>query len=354
MAITAGMVKELREKTGAGMMDCKKALVESDGDLEKASEWLKNKGLSSAGKKSDRVAAEGAVVVDLNDDLTKAVMVEVNAETDFVAKNDKFQEFAKNVAKQVSNTNPKDIDELNSTQIDGQSFDEYVKLNIATIGENLVVRRFANLDAASNEVVNGYIHMGGKIGVLVKASFENAQNREKVADFLKQLAMHIAALKPQILSYEEFDDSFVESETKGMIEEIKKENEERARLKKPLKNVPEYVSKKQLSDDVMAKVEERLKEELKAEGKPEKIWDKILPGKIARYIADNTLLDQQLCLLDQFYALDDKKSVAQVIEEKSKELGDNVKVVEFVRFELGEGIEKKDDDFAAEVEAQLK
>ncbi len=354
MAITAGMVKELREKTGAGMMDCKKALVESDGDLEKASEWLKNKGLSSAGKKSDRVAAEGAVVVDLNDDLTKATMVEVNAETDFVAKNDKFQEFAKSVAKQVSETNPADVDALNATTINGESFEEYVKLNIATIGENLVVRRFATLEANSNEVVNGYIHMGGKIGVLVKASFDKPEVKDSVADFLKQVAMHIAALKPQILSYEEFDDSFVESETKGLIEEIKKENEERARLKKPLKNVPQFVSKKQLSDDVMAKVEEDLKAELKAEGKPEQIWDKILPGKIARFIADNTLLDQQLCLLDQFYALDDKKSVADVVKDKSKELGSNIEIVEFYRFELGEGIEKKEDDFAAEVEAQLK
>ncbi len=354
MAITAGMVKELREKTGAGMMDCKKALVESNGDLEAASEWLKNKGLSSAGKKSDRIAAEGAVVVDLDENLSKATMVEVNAETDFVAKNDQFQNFAKSVAKQVAETNPVDIDALNQTQINGESFDEYVKLNIATIGENLVVRRFAVLEASDNEVVNGYIHMGGKIGVLVKAKFEKSEMKNDVADFLKQLAMHIAALKPTILSYEEFDDAFVASETEGMIKTIEKENEELARLKKPLKNVPEFVSKKQLSDEVMAKVEERLKEELKAEGKPEQIWDRILPGKIARYIADNTLLDQQLCLLDQFYALDDKKSVAQVIEEKSKALGGTIELVEFVRFELGEGIEKKEDDFAAEVEAQLK
>ncbi len=354
MAITAGMVKELREKTGAGMMDCKKALVESNGDLEAASEWLKNKGLSSAGKKSDRIAAEGAVVVDLDENLSKATMVEVNAETDFVAKNDQFQNFAKRVAQQVAEKNPADIDALNQTQIDGQSFDEYVKLNIATIGENLVVRRFAILEAGENEVVNGYTHMGGKIGVLVKAKFEKGEMKNDVADFLKQLAMHIAALKPTILSYEQFDDAFVESETEGMIKTIEKENEELARLKKPLKNVPEFVSKKQLSDEVMAKVEERLKEELKAEGKPEQIWDRILPGKIARYIADNTLLDQQLCLLDQFYALDDKKSVAQVVEEKSKALGGTIELVEFVRFELGEGIEKKEDDFAAEVEAQLK
>jgi elongation factor Ts len=354
MAVTAGMVKELREKTGAGMMDCKKALVESNGDLEAASEWLKNKGLSSAGKKSDRVAAEGAVVIELADDLSQGTMVEVNAETDFVAKNEQFQNFAKRVAKQVDTLKPSTIDELNQSQIDGESFEEFVKLNIATIGENLVVRRFVTLSAGENEIVNGYIHMGGKIGVLVKAKFEKADMKDKVADFLKQLSMHIAALKPTILSYEEFEDSFIASEQEGMIKTIEKENEERARLKKPLKNVPEFVSKKQLGDDVLAKVEQRLKEELKAEGKPEKIWDKILPGKLARFISDNTLLDQQYCLLDQFYALDDKKSVSQVLEEKSKEFGGKIEIVEFVRFELGEGIEKKDDDFAAEVEAQLK
>ncbi len=354
MAVTAGMVKELREKTGAGMMDCKKALVESNGDMEAAGDWLKNKGLSSAGKKSDRIAAEGAVVIDLADDLTKASMVEVNAETDFVAKNEQFQNFASSVAKQVASTGIADVDALNATDIDGTSFEEYVKANISTIGENLVVRRFETVTAGENEVVNGYIHMGGKIGVLVHASFEKAEMKNDVADFLKQLSMHIAALKPTILSANEFDADFVAKETEGMIKTIEKENEERARLKKPLKNIPEFVSKLQLSDAVMAGVEERLKEELKAEGKPEKIWDRILPGKIERYIADNTLLDQQLCLLDQFYALDDKKTVASIIEEKSKQLGGKIEITKFVRYELGEGIEKKEDDFAAEVEAQLK
>ena len=354
MAVTAGMVKELREKTGAGMMDCKKALVESNGDMEAASDWLKNKGLSSAGKKSDRIAAEGAVVIDLTDDLTSATMVEVNAETDFVAKNEQFQNFASSVAKQVAKTAPADVDALNATEIDGGSFEEYVKTNISTIGENLVIRRFETLTAGDNEVVNGYIHMGGKIGVLVHASFENPEMKNDVAEFLKQLSMHIAALKPTILSSEEFDADFVAKETEGMIKTIEKENEERARLKKPLKNIPQFISKQQLTDEVMASVEERLKEELKAEGKPEKIWDRILPGKIERFIADNTLLDQELCLLDQFYALDDKKTVSAIVEEKSKALGGKIEITKFVRYELGDGIEKKEEDFAAEVEAQLK
>ncbi len=353
MAVTAAMVKELREKTGAGMMDCKKALVESNGNMEDAIDWLKKKGLSSAGKKSDRIAAEGTVSVEIEPDFKKATMAEVNAETDFVAKNELFQNFAKNTVKHIHDNKPADIEALNASQIEGQSFEEYVKSNIATIGENMVVRRFEIIETADNEVVNGYIHMGGKIGVLVSAKFDKAENKEAVTDFLKQLAMHIAALKPQILSYKEFDADFVAKETEGIAKSIEKENEELKRLGKPLKNVPDYISKLQLTDEVMKEVEEKIKEELKAEGKPEKIWDRILPGKLERYIADNTLLDQQMCLLDQFYALDDKKTVSQVVEEKSKALGDNIEITKFVRYELGEGIEKKDDDFAAEVAAQL-
>ncbi len=353
MAVTAAMVKELREKTGAGMMDCKKALVESNGDMEGAIDWLKKKGLSSAGKKSDRIAAEGTVAIKLEDDLSKATMAEINAETDFVAKNDLFQEFAKNVVEHIHTNKPANIEALNATKIGDETFEEYVKTNIAKIGENLVVRRFETIEAADNAVVNGYIHMGGKIGVLVSAKFDKAENKDAVADFLKQLAMHIAALKPQILSYTEFDPEFVAKETEGIAKSIEKENEELKRLGKPLKNVPQFISKLQLTDEVMKQVEEQIKEELKAEGKPEKIWDRILPGKLERFIADNTLLDQELCLLDQFYALDDKKTVSQVVEEKSKALGDNIEITKFVRFELGEGIEKKDDDFAAEVAAQL-
>ena len=353
MAITAAMVKELREKTGAGMMDCKKALVESNGDMEGAIEYLKKKGLASAGKKADRVAAEGVVSVKLADDYKKGTVLEVNAETDFVAKNDKFQNFVAKTLEQIFNNDIQTIDELNNSEIDGVKFEEFVKTNIATIGENIVVRRFKTLTAQDDELINGYVHMGGKIGVLVKAKYENIDT-DKLKDFLKQLAMHIAALKPEILSYKEFDPEYVAKETEGIAKAIEKENEELKRLGKPLKNVPKYISKLQLTDEVMKQVEEDIKAELKAEGKPEKIWDKIIPGKLERFIADNTLLDQQKCLLDQFYALDDKKTVKEVIEAKAKELGGNIEIVEFVRLELGEGIEKKADDFAAEVEAQLK
>jgi len=353
MAVTAAMVKELREKTGAGMMDCKKALVESNGDMEGAIEWLKKKGLSSAGKKTDRIAAEGTVAIKLDEDLNKATIAEINAETDFVAKNELFQDFAKNVVEHIHTNKPENIEALNSSKIGDETFEEYVKSNIAKIGENLVVRRFETIETDANGVVNGYTHMGGRIGVLVSAKFEKPENKQAVADFLKQLAMHIAAMKPQILSYKEFDPEFVEKETEGIAKSIEKENEELKRLGKPLKNVPKYISKLQLTDEVMKEVEEQIKEELKAEGKPEKIWDRILPGKLERFIADNTLLDQELCLLDQFYALDDKKTVSQVIEEKSKALGDNIEIIKFVRYELGEGIEKKNDDFASEVAAQL-
>jgi len=354
MAITAAMVKELRETTGAGMMDCKKALVSTEGNMEQAIDFLKKKGLSSAGKKSDRIAAEGSVVVKISDDNKKVTVVEVNAETDFVAKNEQFINFTKTVAEHIFNSNFNDIDALNNSSIDGANFQDFVSTNISKIGEKLVVRRFTTSTANDNEVVNGYVHMGGKIGVLVKASFDKAEMAPKVKEFLKQLAMHIAALKPEILDYTEFDADFVQKETEGMIKKVEKENEERARLKKPLLNVPQFVSKLQLTDEVMESIVQQVKDELKAEGKPEKIWDRILPGKVDRFIADNTLLDQEKCLLNQFYALDDKKSVAEIVEEKGKEFGGNIKIVEFTRFELGDGIEKKEEDFASEVEAQLK
>jgi elongation factor Ts len=354
MAITAKMVKELREKTGAGMMDCKKALVETKGIMQDAIDFLKKKGLSSAGKKSDRVAAEGIVSIKLSDDNKKATVVEVNAETDFVAKNDKFLTFTNSITNHIFSSNFNTIEDVEASTIDGHKFTDYIASNIATIGENIVVRRFSTLDADDSEIVNGYVHMGGKIGVLVKAKYENSDMKDGVEEFLKQLAMHIAALKPSILSYTEFEPEFVQKETEGMIKSVEKENEERQRLGKPLKNVPEFVSKLQLTDEVMQGVISSIKDELKAEGKPEKIWDKILPGKVDRFIADNTLLDQSQCLLNQFYALDDKLSVQEVIDSKSKELGGKVEIVEFIRFELGDGIEKVEEDFASEVEAQLK
>jgi len=172
-------------------------------------------------------------------------------------------------------------------------------------------------------------------------------------DTLKQVAMHASAMKPTTLSYKDFDAAYVESETKGRIEALKKENEELYRLKKPLKNVPSYISMMQLTDDVMAQAESDIKAKLAEQGKPEKIWDKIVPGQVARFILDNTLLDQEQALLDQQYVLDDKLTVAQAIDAAAKTLGGTAEITEFIRLEVGEGIEKKEDDFAAEVASQM-
>lgn len=349
MKITAAMVKELRETTGAGMMDCKKVLVETDGDVEKAVAILREKGLAKAAKKADRLASEGLAGLVINDDFTKASLIEVNSETDFVAKNDKFISLVNDTLNLIQNNDIKDIDELNKTTINGENFEEYLKSQIATIGENLVVRRFATVEG---EVVNGYVHSNDKIAVAIAAKCGKA-DKEKVAEFLKNLAMHAAAMRPIVVSYKELDPKFVEDELAALKGEFEKENEEFARLGKTLHHIPEYGSKLQINDEVIKKAEDEIKEELKKEKKPEKIWDKIIPGKLDRFFADNTVIDQRCTLLGQFYVMDDKKTVEQVIEEKSKELGDKIEITSYVRIEVGEGLEKKADDFAAEVAAQL-
>jgi len=346
-AVTAAMVKELRQATDAPMMDCKKALVENDGDMEKAKEWLKERGISKAAKKADRVAAEG--LAGLKIEGNKGVAVEINSETDFVAKNEAFQNLVKDTVEYIFANEPADVEAVKNSDF-GAEFVE----TVAKIGEKIELRRFAIVKAENdNEAINGYIHSNNRIAVIVKAKCDSAETAEKVVPFLKNIAMHASAMKPKVLSYTDFDPEFVESETKGRIEAIKKENEERERLGKPLINVPEFVSRMQLTDEVLANAEKRIKEELIAEGKPEKILDKIVPGKIARYILDNTTLDQEQALLNQQYVMNDKLSVAEAIEEEAKKLGGQVELVEFVRIEVGEGIEKKEDDFAAEVAAQM-
>jgi elongation factor Ts len=209
------------------------------------------------------------------------------------------------------------------------------------------------LNAKANGCVNGYIHSNGRIGVLVAAQCDSEKTAELIAPALKNIAMHAAAMKPKVLSAEDFDPAFVEEETKGRIEAIKIENEELGRLGKPLKNVPQYISRIQLTDEVMAAAEEAIKAELKAEGKPEKIWDKIVPGKLVRFVADNTTLDKEQALLEQNYVMDDSKTVAQALADEAKAHGGTAEIVEFVRYEVGEGLEKKADDFAAEVAAQM-
>jgi len=353
MAISAAKVKELREMTGAGMMDCKKALIETEGNMEKAVDLLREKGLGKAAKKADRLASEGLVSVSITSDFKKATLSEINSETDFVAKNENFQKLAQYTTLHIQTNGFKSVDALMDSTLDGKNFKEYFNSQIATIGENLVVRRFATIEAGENGIVNGYLHSNGRVGVIIAAKCDSEKTAMASAEFIRNLCMHAAAMKPLYLSYESFDMDFVEKETVAMIAHIEKTNDEYRRLGKPLKKVPKYGSRIQLTDAIMAQAEEDIKAELRAQNKPEKIWDKIIPGQMDRFVADNTQLDQQYTLLGQFYVMDDKKTIAQVVAEKAAELGGSIELVEYVRFELGEGLEKKQEDFAAEVAAQI-
>jgi len=347
-AVTAAMVKELRSATDAPMMDCKKVLVEADGDMAKATELLKERGIAKAAKKADRVAAEGLCGIKIADDFSKATVVEINSETDFVAQNEGFQNLVKETVEAIYNDQPADVAALMASDF-GTKFTEAV----IKIGEKIEVRRFDTLTADATTSLNGYIHSNNRIAVIVTAECDSEKTAEAMRPFLKQVAMHTSAMKPTTLSYKDFDPEYVASETVGRIEVIKKDNEELARLKKPLKNVPLYISMSQLTDEVMAEAEENIKAELKAQNKPEKIWDKIIPGSLARFVSDNTTLDKEQALLDQNFVLDEKLTVAQAVEKAAKEVGGTATITKFVRLEVGEGIEKKEDDFAAEVAAQM-
>ena len=347
-AVTAAMVKELRSATDAPMMDCKKVLVEADGDMAKATELLKERGIAKAAKKADRVAAEGLAGIVIADDFSKASVIEINSETDFVAQNEGFQNLVKDSAKEVFNNQPADVDAFMAGDF-GASF----TAQVIKIGEKIEVRRFNTLTADSTTALNGYNHSNNRIAVIVIAKWDSEKTAEEMRASLKQVAMHASAMKPTTLSYQDFDAAYVASETIGRIEVIKKDNEELARLKKPLKNVPQYISMSQLTDDVLAQAETDIKADLAAQGKPEKIWDKIVPGSLARFISDNTTLDKEQALLDQNYVLDEKLTVAQAVTAAAKALGGTAEITEFVRLEVGEGIEKAEDDFAAEVAAQM-
>ena len=342
-------IKKLREATNAGMMDCKKALKESDGDFDTAINWLKEKGLGAAAKKASKVAAEGVVSVEVANN--KAVIVEINSQTDFVAQNETFKGVVSEITKHAFDNSLADADAINSSTIDGESFADYLSLKIATIGENLVVRR-AGMVASDDEsvAINGYLHANSRVAVLLAAKCEDASIVEKVRAELKNVAMHAAAMSPSTLSYTDFDAEFVESETKGRIEVVKKENEELARLGKTLENVPSFVSRLQLTDEVIAEAKREIEAQLASEGKPEKIWDRIVPGKLERFISDNTLLDQELALLDQKYVMDDSITVGQHIQKIS---GGKAVITDFIRLEVGEGIEVEEEDFAAEVAKQM-
>lgn len=326
MAITAQQVKELRDQTGAGLMDCKKALAESNGDMQGAIDYLRKKGAKLAELRSGRDANEGVVIAKTSADGKRGVIVHLASETDFVAKNEEFIQFAKDLADLALNNNIQSIEELENAPIDGTTVKEKVQEKVGTIGENISISNFV---AKKGENIASYIHAGNRIGVLV--SYKDG-GKDGADQFFKGVAMHIAAMKPKILSYKQFDADFIAKETEAFKNQIITENEERVRLGKHLLNVPQYVSKVQLTDEVLAKVTEEIKKELLAEGKPEQILDKIVPGKLDRFVADNTLLDQEYCLLDQFYALDSDKTVAKAIEGFSKDAA----VVEFARVELGD------------------
>ena len=289
--ITASQVKDLREKTGAGMMDCKKVLTETDGDMEKAIELLRERGIAKAAKKSGRVAAEGLVEAYVSEDGKVGAVVEVNAETDFVAKNEEFKTFVANVAKQVAEKNPKDVEELlaqDSIEEPGKTVNEVLVGKIATIGENKNIRRFARFE--SEGLVEKYIHGDGKIAVLV-----NMKSGDK--EVAKDVCMQIAAARP------------------------------------------EYLNEASVPAERLEKEKEILKAQTMNEGKPEAIAEKIVLGRINKFY-------QEICLVDQEFVKDPSKKVSDILKDS--------KVLEFARFETGEGIEKKEENFAEEVMKQLK
>lgn len=307
MAVTAQMVKELRERTGAGMMDCKKALVECDGNIDKAIDLLREKGLSKAAKKAGRIAAEGIVMVASTSDNKKAILVEVNSETDFVAKNEKFRNYVASVADQVLTTEVATIEELLQQQYVAdttQTVEESLNAQIAVIGEKLSIRRFVKLTVDSGCIVS-YIHGGGKIGVLVKAETE-VVNAE-VEEALKNVAMQIAALPPLYISKDEVDRDYLESEKKILMQQAMNENPD----------------------------------------KPENIIEKMVMGRV------NKLL-KEVCLMDQAYVKDGDLTVAKYIDSVSKKTGAKINITQYVRYLTGEGIEKKEENFAEEVAKQMQ
>ena len=309
MAVTASMVKELREMTGAGMMDCKKALSATDGDFDKAIEFLREKGLATAEKKAGRIAAEGLVATTIKDGDKVAAIVEVNAETDFVAKNEVFQTFVKEVVEQAADTDAADIDAFKAEKwaLDtSMTVDEKLAAMIAKIGENMNIRRFEKI-VSEDGIVVSYIHAAGKIGVLVEAKTES--NDEKVKEALKNVAMQVAALNPKYVSTDDVPEEYKEHEKEILIAQAK--------------NDPKNANK------------------------PENIIEKMITGRLAKEL-------KEICLLEQEYVkAENKETVAKYLEMVSKEVGTPVELKRFVRFETGEGLEKKNEDFAAEVAAQM-
>ncbi|HII1555359.1 TPA: translation elongation factor Ts [Staphylococcus aureus] len=290
--ISAKLVKELREKTGAGMMDCKKALTETDGDIDKAIDYLREKGIAKAAKKADRIAAEGLVHVETKGN--DAVIVEINSETDFVARNEGFQELVKEIANQVLDTKAETVEALMETTLpNGKSVDERIKEAMSTIGEKLSVRRFAIRTKTDNDAFGAYLHMGGRIGVLTVV--EGSTDEEAARD----VAMHIAAINPK------------------------------------------YVSSEQVSEEEINHEREVLKQQALNEGKPENIVEKMVEGRLRKYL-------QEICAVDQDFVKNPDVTVEAFLKTKGG------KLVDFVRYEVGEGMEKREENFADEVKGQMK
>ncbi|TWU67628.1 MULTISPECIES: translation elongation factor Ts [Crateriforma] len=325
MTISAKAVAELRKTTGAGMMDCKKALEESGGDIDGALEYLRKKGQKVAEKRADRDANEGVVAIVTDDN--KALVLALSCETDFVAKNESFVELATDIAKTALANGASTADEVSAMTYGDTTVAERLVQETGKIGEKIEV---SDCQVIEGDNIATYVHAGSKIGVLV--AYKDG-GKDGASDFFRSVAMHIAAMKPQILHPSEFDPEFVAKETEALRAQIIAENElnEKENLGKPQKNVPQYASRSQLTPEVLAATEEAIKAELKAEGKPEKIWDKIVPGKLERFIADNTLLDQERCLLSQFFALDDSKTVETAV----KEFHPDAEVIAFRRVAVG-------------------
>ncbi|MDT2542439.1 translation elongation factor Ts [Lactococcus petauri] len=335
MAVTAAQVKELREKTGAGIMDAKRALVETDGNMEAAAELLREKGIAKAEKKADRIAAEGLTGIAVNGNT--AALIELNSETDFVAKNEQFVAIVKETAELIAEKKPATNEEaLALTTAEGISLEDSYTQATATIGEKISFRRFQLIEKTDEQTFGVYQHNQGRIGVVTVVEGGDAE-------LAKAVAMHIAAMNPTVLSYKELDAEFVHDELAKLNHTIDEDNESRKLVNKPILPHLAYGSRSQLTEEVLANAEAEMKEELLAEGKPEAILGKIIPGKVAKFIIDNTKVDQAYTLLGQLYVMDDSKTVEAFLESKG------AKVVAFTRYEVGEGIEKAENNFAAEV-----
>ena len=318
--VTAAEVNKLRKATGAGMMDCKNALVEAEGDFDKAIDVLRKKGQKVAAKRADRDSSEGAAVAKVNSSNTMGVAIVLGCETDFVGKNENFLALANKLAEIALNSDSKDS--FLQADFEGMSVSEKLIEQTGVIGEKLDIKSFEKIEAP---YVGAYVHIN-KIAALVGLSsvVDNA------ATLSKDLAMQVASMGATTLSYKDFDPTYVASETEARIAVIEKDNIELGRLGKALKNVPKYISMSQLTPEVLEQAESEAKEQLKSEGKPEQIWDKILPGKMDRFISDNTTLDKEQCLLDQDFIKDDKSTVAKYVSTYGE-----VEVSGFKRVTLG-------------------